>query len=349
MHPLTERAITYLNGIGLETGNPRPWPDESSVPYFLRDAFELELVEIMGRTVLLAIADDQRHTPAVLESLTNRLQSASNAEVVYTTAGLTATDRKRLIERGISFLVPDFQLFLPARGVVDLRENYQAEQPAVVQHLSPSTQAMLLAALLRPSECGRTGDADPLMYPGWTREWVPAEVARSLGYSPMTATRAVRELVAAGIVEQFKPKRGHQVITMVDGHRASWERALPLLRSPVMRTVWVRDALWVRDLLAMRRMRVAGESALSKMSDLAEPRTKVVAIDSNGWTSANVQRYEKTPAGSGEYEVQIWRYDPRIHRKAKTVDPLSLYLSLQDNPDERVQGALEQMMEALPW
>lgn len=349
MHPLTERAITYLNGIGLETGNPRPWPDESSVPYFLRDAFELELVEIMGRTVLLAIADDQRHTPAVLESLTNRLQSASNAEVVYTTAGLTATDRKRLIERGISFLVPDFQLFLPARGVVDLRENYQAEQPAVVQHLSPSAQAMLLAALLRPSELAPAGGGDPLMYPGWTREWVPAEVARSLGYSPMTATRAVRELVAAGIVEQFKPKRGHQVITMVDGHRASWERALRLLRTPVMRTLWVRDTDWVRALQGVGQVRVAGESALAAMSDLAEPRTPVFAIDRHGWAAAGVREYAASPSGHGECELQIWSYSTRIHPNAKTVDPLSLYLSLHDNPDERVQGALEEMMETLPW
>jgi hypothetical protein len=34
---------------------------------------------------------------------------------------------------------------------------------------------------------------------------------------------------------------------------------------------------------------------------------------------------------------------------SKTVDPLSLTLSLQNDSDERVQGALEELQEHFPW
>lgn len=34
---------------------------------------------------------------------------------------------------------------------------------------------------------------------------------------------------------------------------------------------------------------------------------------------------------------------------ARTVDPLSLYLSLRNDPDERVQAALKELLEAMQW
>jgi hypothetical protein len=48
--------------------------------------------------------------------------------------------------------------------------------------------------------------------------------------------------------------------------------------------------------------------------------------------------------------IHEWIYAPAvISDDGKQVDDLSLYLSLRDSPDERVQGALTEMMEAMPW
>lgn len=340
MNPLTQRAIKYLNAMGLVALHRGQWAKAESLPYFLRDAFKLEQIDLLGRTLLLAIDDEKRHTPSQLESLTGRLKNAGAEAVVYTAAGLTATERRRLIDRGISFLIPDRQLFLPALGV-DLREVFQAEQPQSVKHLSPSTQAMFLCALQHNCGMVHASDWKPTMSPDWTREWVPSEVARHLDYAPMTSTRAVRELVAAGLVEQFKPARGHQLVSMVHGRRQSWEQARSLLRSPVQQTVWMRD------LADFGQIRDAGETALAAMTLLAGPRQQAIAIDRNAWTAANPKEFELSPQGGDDFEVQVWSYTPRINPNATTVDPLSLYLSLRDNPDERVQGALEEMIEAL--
>lgn len=342
MNPLTQHAIKYLNAMGLVALHRGQWEKAKSLPYFLRDAFKLEQIDVLGTTLLLAVDEDKRHTPSQLESLTARLKNAGADAVVYTAAGLTATERRRLIDRGISFLIPGRQLFLPTLGV-DLREVFQAEQPQSVKHLSPSTQAMFLCALQHNWGMEHPSEWKPTMSPDWTREWVPSEVARHLGYAPMTSTRAVRELVAAGLVEQFKPARGHQVVSMIHGRRQSWEQAQSLLRSPVQRTVWMRD---VAD---FGQIRGAGETALATMSLLAEPRRQAIAIDRNAWAAANSHESELSPEDHEDFEVQVWNYSPWINPNATTVDPLSLYLSLRDNPDERVQGALAEMMDALPW
>ncbi len=48
--------------------------------------------------------------------------------------------------------------------------------------------------------------------------------------------------------------------------------------------------------------------------------------------------------------VERWKYDPvPLSAEGKRVDMLSLALSLRDNHDERVQGALDELLKDLPW
>jgi hypothetical protein len=48
-------------------------------------------------------------------------------------------------------------------------------------------------------------------------------------------------------------------------------------------------------------------------------------------------------------EIEMWSYTPSSYRQPGVVDPLSLYLSLRQPTDERVEQALDHMMESLPW
>jgi len=51
----------------------------------------------------------------------------------------------------------------------------------------------------------------------------------------------------------------------------------------------------------------------------------------------------------GENTVQVWRYDPHILSENGKVDKLSLYLSLRDNADDRIQIELENMLNEIKW
>jgi hypothetical protein len=47
--------------------------------------------------------------------------------------------------------------------------------------------------------------------------------------------------------------------------------------------------------------------------------------------------------------IEVWSYHPRLLGDDRTVDPLSLYLSLRNSADERVQQQLEKLIEGIKW
>lgn len=315
---------------------PRVWAGVGALPYFLQDAFETREMSLHDRPVLLAIAR-RRGSGGLAEVRTHveKLRTLSNLPVVYVTDALASYERTRLIRQRVPFLVPGNQLYLPDLGI-DLREYFrQGERRVIAAALSPATQALLIGSLLR----------EP-----WRSDWDPSPLMARLGYTPMTLTRAVRELAAAGILAVTR--RGRRRVAHTDrGPWEIWELARPLLRSPVKRRVWVAatderiDGLYV-----------AGESALARLSSLGAPRWPVYAIGPAPWKLAVRAGIRQLPEPEEACQAwQVWSYDPGLQSDAAVgtsggiVDPLSLALSLQHDTDERVQIALDELRRSFPW
>ena len=51
----------------------------------------------------------------------------------------------------------------------------------------------------------------------------------------------------------------------------------------------------------------------------------------------------------GAFEIELWKYAPAHFAQDGTVDRLSLYLSLKDSADERVQSALDVLLGEMEW
>jgi DNA-binding MarR family transcriptional regulator len=320
----------YLHDtLGL-TARVRPWLGAAKLPYFLQEAFETRELTLLGHPVLLA---NHRHARkeglAEVRAQLDKLRAVAKLPVIYVTDALASYERKRLVEQQVPFLVPGNQLYLPDLGI-DLREYFRQQVQAPETALSPATQALLIAALLHKP---------------WRADWEPAEIVANLGYTSMTLTRAVRELTAAGIVTLKRHGRERHLHTDRSPQEV-WEQAKPLLRSPVKRTSWVRPTpKWMPP-----RVRVAGMSALAHLSLLAEPPWLVCAVSAAQWkaaTQAGVKLLMEP--GEGCCEWQLWNYSPELLPDSRTVDPLSLTLSLQHETDERVQLALEDLRKHLPW
>jgi DNA-binding MarR family transcriptional regulator len=327
---LATSAQNYLNQtLGASTSGHRPWAGQESLPYFLRDAFDFRQLDILGHKVLLALErNPEKPSIGDIRNRMDKLRSVAKLPVVYVTEALASYERKRLIAQKVPFIVPGNQLYLPDLGL-DLREYFRQRRSSADVPLSPSAQAMLIAALLRP---------------GWEAEWHPAETAAILGYTPMTLSRAVRELVAAGLAQTHKAGRS-QYLRMAYAPWETWEQALPLLRNPVQRTVWISTQPKAEEL----PVRVAGLSALARLSMLAEPASPVFAVSRTAWQARKADMVELPEAMPGACEWQLWNYAPTLQPDSDTVDPLSLMLSLRDSTDERVQSALDALKEQLPW
>lgn len=328
--PPTDAAIQrYLHDtLGLPT-SLRPWSGTRKLPYFLQEAFATRELTLHGHTILLA-EEQRRHKPKLRELRTqmDRLRTAAQLPVIYVTDALASYERKRLVEQRVPFLVPGNQLYLPDLGI-DLREYFRQPKAAAGTGLSPATQAVLITMLLTKP---------------WQEDWVLGEIVAQLGYTPMTLTRVLRELAATGLAQVGHHGRERHLKTELTPEKL-WEELRVQLRTPVKRSVWVQAAK--RETTGLR---LAGMSALAHLTQIADPAWPVYAIGPTDWQMAkqiNIKLLKEPTEGCSEW--QLWTYNPALVPNARTVDPLSLTLSLDPGADERIQMALDELREQFPW
>jgi len=308
--------------------SPAPWDGSTRLPLFLQDLysfFKLELLEVP--CLLMLDRNEQEQSPATVCKHMAQVQAKWNAEVVYVRKRVTAYNRKRLIEHNIPFVVPGNQMYLPMLGI-DLREHFKKLR-VETRKFTPSTQALVIHALLR----------------GTTKEiFTPARMAQRLGYSAMTMTRAFDELESADLGVIFSEGR-ERCLRFTESKKDIWTKARQFLRNPAGKRLHIKPPN--ADPLGPR----AGLTALAYYTMLAEPAKPVFAFCREGWKLLKQrQQVNELPAHEPEaLEIEIWSYAPSLFAENQVVDPLSLYLSLKENQDERVEAALEEMMKELRW
>lgn len=323
--PVLEQQIPdYLH----QTLGVRPhtiaWEGASRLPAFLTARYRFALMDLQGQDLLLMVDEaPDPEPPATVRKHAEQVRAKWSGPIVYVRDRVTAYNRKRLIEQRVPFIVPGNQMYLPELGL-DLREYFRTPPPSK-RKFRPATQAVLIFVLLNRDQDGATA----------------SELAPTLGYSTMTLSRAFDELESIELATSDASGR-ERVLRFHDSHRETWERAQP----------WLIDPVKSRHFVATRPQGLrAGQDALAHYTMLAEPTVPVTAIGHKRWlefskASAGAELHDRDSANC---EVEVWKYEPREHDSSGTVDPLSLYLSFKQTGDERVEQALEAMMEQVRW
>ena len=90
-------------------------------------------------------------------------------------------------------------------------------------------------------------------------------------------------------------------------------------------------------------MLISGESALAEYSMLNPPKVECYgAFGASDYEAISSSRLNDSKR---ECAVEIWHYDPRKLADGQCVDRLSLALSLRESADERVEMAVEEMLD----
>ena len=299
------------------------------LPLFLRNRFSFYTVELFGRSWSVVQEDDSRDTasPGEYEKQAEILQPLLEAPVVFVLTGLPSNARSRMVQKGIPFIVPGSQAFLPG-ALVDLRERFPKPSEKSRNSLSPTAQLTLLYHLER----------EPLS------DLPLNSIAKKLGCSPMMLSKVKDELEAASICEVERIGRS-VALKFPTTNRSLWDRAQDWLTSPVKKTSWVQ---WKKPGYPAL---LSGISALSRHTMLADDRLPTYALGPKmleSWLDHGT--LTRCPdADQATAKIEDWFYEPKLLGDNQSVDPLSLYLSLRHNPEERVQQQLEQLIQGVKW
>ncbi|MEZ1438244.1 hypothetical protein QVM41_18415 [Pseudomonas shirazica] len=335
MPNLQDEAKAYIESVLGVAAQMTPVP--LRVPYTIRDSYKTyELSVPLGNNsafnmMLLVSRDDVAYPGIVkLQKHIELVRNVTNQVVVYVCSSLSTQDRRSLIMHQVNFIQPSFQMFIPEMAL-DLRESFrQRREQSEVAALLPAAQAMLLSCLYGgiPDETHFTTNA----------------LLGDLGYSRVTLSKAVDQLLSLGVITPAKSELPWKTYAFNGSPAEVFQKAKKHLRSPVKKRIGI-----TRNTIPMApEVFIAGESALAKYTMLAEPKQAVWGMSKkvfNDMLALNAFEVVESVDTIEEW-VEIWGY-PSLRNYI--ADAASLFLSLEDNPDERIQIALDELKEQVNW
>ena len=301
------------------------------LPYHITNAFTFHRARLYGKELLLLKIKDADFQIGQIKKQLDQVTKVFLEPIVLVTDTIRPMNKKRLIENGIQFIIPEKQLFLPGL-LIDIKEDIPLKgYLRKTEKLTPSAQFILLYRILHRYEK--------------LEQFSFKELANKLGYTAMAITKAIATLEQLELctVEGTKQKYIH----FKEPLNELWEEAGPYLTNPVFKTVFV-DELPKAHLLQSNIM------ALPEYTDMAPGNQEYYAIEKTNFYAlqknselVNQNEYE------GRYYLEVWKYNPNTLAEGITeesnVDPLSLFLSLRDIQDERIEMALDQIIEKFIW
>lgn len=289
------------------------------LPLFIRKGFVFTRAWLLD-TEFIFVSPELTEIPGPkqLQMQVSKIEDILGLNAVLVFDVLDPYMRRQLAQMKAAFIVPGEQLYIPWMFIaLDERKNRRLRK---VEYLYPATQSILIYHLWKLPLNGMN----------------LREVAHHFKYSSMTISRAMKELKAAGICETYGD--WEKILEFKGTKRDVWNKAKEFMKNPVNKRVEFVD------IAESNALTVSGFNALSKYSNLSGGTHPVFAVNRENFKSVRemnqVNKY-------GETILEVWSYDPLLLEKDGIADPFSLYLSLKDSDDERVQIALEEMMEAV--
>ena len=276
--------------------------------------------------LLVQLSDQQRFGVVALEKQLVKYMEKANLPTAYLFPALTKAQRDALTGRHIPFICLPDHLYLPFLGIA-LNNRFRNRKTIDTHHMTPSAQMLFLFFLYKAKE-------QPV---------IKKQAAQALGLSQMSVTRASEQLMAMELITQEAHGKEQRMKAAAVG-KDYYQMGSPYLIDPVQRV------LTVKQTAPLKQLPLAGESALSEVSMLNPPALPVAAVSkSSPQTVSLVEADEKWQPEEDLMKLELWKYDPALFAKNGIVDPVSLEAALRANPDERVQGELEEYMEGIQW
>ena len=285
----------------------------SALPLMLRANYDFYNSTLLGIEIVLLVTKDAEHmTPMQMERNAQMLEKHFGKFVVHIIERMEAYNVGRLIARRVNFVIPGKQAFIP-QMLTHITKPKAEKKPT--EQILPFAQVMILRQLLKHDLEGKTS----------------YELVETLSSSYPTINRAVNWLDEHGVI--LMEGVGEKTVRF---NNNLLEEALNVCTSPIKRVVYT-DAK-VKGI-------IASVNALAQYTMINEDERQCYAMTAEQVKALNIQ----TDNRFGDTCIEVWRYNPKLLTDTGIADPLSVYFSLKDNQDERIQIELEHLINEKSW
>jgi len=331
-----EKTLEYLQEtLGIQTlAKPLAKSYLDKLPLYIHEMYKLYQTDLFNTEFILAeLKCDDEMSIQQIGKQSQQIKTLLHQNVVVVLNTIQAYSRKRLIEKGISFIVPGRQMYMPDL-LMDLRESFiHPKTKHTSETLLPSAQFLLIYHIIHRNENHKLED----------RSF--KDIAQKLGYTPMAISNAIDNLKHHALVEVQGQKEKYIQFRYPRSELWNITHQQNMLTNPVIKTVFVDEIPKKLSLLQ------SNASALPAYTDMNPSRQPYFAIEKAAFYNLqkhnallNLNDYE------GNFALEVWKYNPLnlvgdLQNEVKVVDPISLYLSVMNNRDERIQLAADQIIK----
>jgi hypothetical protein len=280
---------------------------------------------------IIIFLNDEHQTPYEIKSNIEFIKNKLNRKVIIAKSKINSYDRMRLIKYKIGFIIPNKHLYIPEM-LIDLRESFNIER-TIGENFAPSTQFILIFHLLKQTLNGNTPNEVKAIINKFEKN-----VNKGFEiYSRMTINRVFNELENFNICS-VERKNGTKYLFFPDSKKNLFDKAKKYMLNPVSKKLTIYES---PDKLKLKFC--SGLTALSEYTLISPEHIKTYAIYK--------KKFKKNELGNNEkfseyFNLELWHYSPLIlSLDNKNVDPISLYFTLKDSKDERIEKSLENMLK----
>lgn len=322
--------IAYLKSTIDENVEIKEYVNIENVPIYLKEAFNFYQGKFLDNSVFLIEPKSDNITLPTLKKRLESIKKYTDNHIIILYDSISDYQRKKLIKERIAYIIVNRQMYLPFIAL-DLHESNKTKQNKKIDKFSTSAQVAYLYLLYN------------------NRNITIDELSKILKRTKMTASRALDELYDTKLVTyKIKGKTGRKRYYKRISDSQYFIIGYQYLKSPVLNKINLYRYIDVPGALK------AGLGALSDKSMINKPKHKIWAVAKTIKNTIEPsfdpcindnEKYDKEPV----IQIEVWAYDPGILSKTKSVDIVSLKLSLANENDERTQIEIDNLMKAYIW
>ncbi len=298
--------------------NPLDETATSCLPIYITGSYKLFSLKLLGKDIVLLYGiDGMMFTPVQIKKQKELVENKIGTIAVFAFDFVASYNLQRLIAQRINYIIPGKQLFIPDM-LIDLKplkgnnDNNKEIIPAIAQ-------CMVLYHLQIASLNNKTAQ----------------ELAELFFVSYPNINRALRWLKEREYIVLNGGKT--KSIYFNDSRRVLWNSIKNDLVNPIERILYTDEVLY--------DVNVAGVNALAQYTMINNEPSETYAISKDEFK----QLFISTDKEFGTNRIEIWKYNPKHLSTNGIVDKISLFLSLKDSDDERIQIELESMINDITW